>query len=995
MFRRNRYTTAFGFVVGTLLFGVIVGCVQEEEDFWSYIFGDYLVDLACDLFYGFSNLGPNADSRNLAPMSFEANLGQTDARYPYLASGKRHSILLSATEMVFELPEKKAAPGLIRARLEGARPEAQARALEPLSGRVNYFIGNDPNKWVTDIPTFGRIAFTGVYPGVDVEYHGAGGFVEYDFIVAPGVDPSVISIAFNGADKVEVVTDGSLSVWLGKRNLQWQKPVIYQQNTQGTRKPVEGRYRVEPRGAVGFELGVYDVNRPLVIDPVVTYATYFGTPNTDGAARVAADASGNAYIIGGTNPSSFPVTAGTVFNPGTGLTGDVLLAKVASDGRTMIFTTHIGGASTDTGFGIALDNSGNIYLTGLTFSDDYPHTVNLSPNTILPDSVCFVTELSPSGNKIIYSTLIGGSKGDGCSGIGVDATGSAVVVGGTASPDFPVVNATQKTLKSSPASHYTADAIIAKLSPDGSKLTYSTYLGGVSPDFATAVAVDAAGNAYVTGFTLSQDFPVTSGAFQTTYGGAGGQLSSLVYSGDAFVTKMSPSGALMYSTFLGGSQDDVAAAIAVDSQGNAYVAGATLSKNFPTQQPFQAAFKGSGGDSRLAGGDGFVAELNANGSALLFSSYLGGSLDDRIAALALDSLGNIWVAGHTMSKDFPVTADAPQAANAGDDGSGANLLRLGDAFLVEIGTSRKIVFGTYLGGSSTDWAGGVAVDGSGGVIIAGGTTSKNFPSSSGAFQAKYAGADLGIPTGDAFIARYGGSVSAVSIAGVSNAASFASGAIAPGEAILIAGTNFGPATLAGAVLAANGRLATQVAGAQYQFDGVPAPIVYTSSSYSSVIVPYAVAGKTTTQLTATFNGATSPPITLSVVASAPGIFSADVSGHGQAAAYNSDLTVNSAQNPADRGKQMVLYLTGEGQTNPAGVDGQITAAVIQPVQSVSVTFGNIPATDYKFIGEVPGVTAGVLQINVTVPDGVPSGIVPLVVTVGSAASQAALTVAIR
>jgi uncharacterized protein (TIGR03437 family) len=994
MFRNNRYTAAFGLVVVTLLVGgVIAGCNSLEDDFWYHLLiGDFYA-AACDLVD--IVLGPAVAPSNLAPISFEANLGQTDARYPYLARGKQHSILISATEAVFELPEKKAAPRLVRARLEGARTEAQARALEPLSGRVNYFIGNDPNKWVTDIPTFGRIAFSGVYPGVDVEYHGAGGFVEYDFIVAPKADPSVITIAFNGAEKVEVATDGSLSVQSGKRRLQWKKPMIYQQDAQGERKAVEGRYRMGPRGAVGFELGVYDINRPLVIDPVVTYATYFGTANTDGAARVAADASGNAYIIGGTNASSFAVTPGTVFNPGGSLTGDVLLAKVASDGHTMIFTTHIGGASTDTGFGIALDSSGNIYLTGLTFSDDYPHTVNLTPNTILPDAVCFVTELSPSGNKIIYSTLIGGSKGDGCSGIAVDATGSAVIVGGTASPDFPTVNAAQKSLKSSAASQYTADVIIAKLSPDGSKLTYSTYLGGISPDFATAVAVDAAGNAYVTGFTLSPDFPVTSGAFQTTYAGAGGQLSSLVYSGDAFVVKMSPTGAMVYATFLGGRQDDVGATIAIDSQGNAYIAGATLSKDFPMQQPFQAAYKGGGGDTRFSGGDGFVAELNPSGSALLFSSYLGGSLDDRIAALALDPSGNIWVAGHTMSKDFPVTADAPQGTNSGDDGSGANLLRLGDAFLVEIGMSRKVIFGTFLGGSSTDWAGGLAVDGLGGVIIAGGTTSKDFPSSPQAFQAKYAGADLGIPTGDAFIARYGGSVSSVSIAGVSNAASFASGAVAPGEAILIAGANIGPANLAGAALAPNGRLATQVAGAQFLFDGVAAPIVFTSSGYSSVIVPYEVTGKTSTQMTATFNGMSSPPVTLPVVASAPGLFSADVSGHGQAAAYNSDLTVNSAQNPADRGKQIVLFLTGEGQTTPTGVDGQITGAVIQPVQKVSVTFGSLPASDYKFIGEVPGVTAGVLQINVTVPDSTPTGIVPVVVTVGNAPSQAALTVAIR
>jgi uncharacterized protein (TIGR03437 family) len=993
MLRNNRYTVTLAAVIGILfLGGIIAGCDNLEDQFWYDLFiGDYY-SAACDLV---DLIESSSVPGQLASMTFEANLGQTDARYPYLARGKQHSILLSAAEMTFELPDKASGSRMIHAHLEGANSGAQSRAMEPQTGRVNYLIGNDPNKWVKDIPTFARIAFANVYPGVDVQYHGAGGFVEYDFIVAPGADPRVIRMNFAGADAVRVVPGGSLSVASGKRTLQWKKPVIYQENDQGVRTAVEGRYKVEAQGAVGFELGVYDLKRPLVIDPVVTYATYFGTANTDGAARVAADAGGNAYIIGGTNASSFPVTPGTAYNPGTSLTGDVLLAKVAADGKTMVFTTHLGGGTTDTGFGIALDSSGNIYLTGLTFSDDFPHTANLTPNTILPASVCFVTKLNSTGNTIVYSTLIGGSKGDGCSAVGVDATGSAVVVGGTGSPDFPTVNAVQKTLKTSGASQYNADAFIAKLSPDGSKLTYSTYFGGLSPDFATAVAVDAAGNAYVTGYTLSPDFPVSSGAFQTTYGGGGGQFSSIVDTGDAFVVKMTPTGTVSYATFLGGKQDDVAAGIAIDSQGNAYVAGATLSKDFPLQQAFQTAYKGAGGDTRLNGGDGFIAELNASGSSLLFSSYLGGSLDDRAAGVAVDSSGNIWVAGHTMSNDFPVTADAPQAKNAGDDGSGSNLLRLGDAFLVEIGTSRKIAFGTYLGGTSTDWAGGVALDGQGGVVIAGGTTSKDFPSSAGVYQAKYAGADLGIPSGDAFIARYGGSTSSVSVAGVSNAASFASGAVAPGEAILIAGTNIGPATLAGAQLASNGRLATQVAGAQFLFDGVPAPIVYVSSGYSSVIVPYAVAGKSSTQLTATYNGANSPPITLQVAPAAPGIFSANVSGHGQAAAYNGDLTTNSAQNPAARGTQVVLFVTGEGQTSPPGVDGQITAAVIAPAQSVSVSFGGVPATNYAFIGEVPAVTAGVLQINVTVPATAPTGDVPVVVTVGNTPSQTALTIAIR
>ena len=334
--------------------------------------------------------------------------------------------------------------------------------------------------------------------------------------------------------------------------------------------------------------------------------------------------------------------------------------------------------------------------------------------------------------------------------------------------------------------------------------------------------------------------------------------------------------------------------------------------------------------------------------------------------------------------------------NAGDDGGGQASFQLGDAFLTEISPLRTIAFSTFLGGSSADWGIGIALDGQGGVIIAGGTSSTNFPATQGAYQTKYGGIDLPVPSGDAMIARFGGSTgSTPSIAGFSSAASYVSGGVAPGEAVLIAGNLIGPATLASAQLTSAGKVSTLVAGTQFLFDGVAAPIVYVSASYSTVIVPYEVAGKTSTQLVAVFNNVSSPPVAVPVVPALPGVFSADASGRGGAAVLNADTSSNSAQNPAARGSTVAFFVTGEGQTIPPGIDGSVTGSVITPALPVSVSIGGVTTTSFQFLGEAPGEVAGVLQINITIPPNAPVGVVPLVVSVGAASSQSGLTIAVK
>jgi uncharacterized protein (TIGR03437 family) len=939
-----------------------------------------------------------SSARGASDLRFEWNVGQADSSYNFVAHGRAQSILLSSAEAAFQLKgPKQFKARTMKASLQGGRIGVEPKTEQPLSGHVNYLIGNDPQKWHTDIPTFGRVRFPDVYQGIDVVYYGHGGELETDFEIQPGADPEAIRIRFDGSDQVRLESDGSLSALVDTRTLSWKKPVLYQAGSHGF-TAVEGRFKMASDGAVGFEVGVYDNTRPLVIDPVLTYSTYFGTPAADFAARVVADASGSAYVVGGSDDQGFPVTPGAFFDANSGQQGTVAVAKLSATG-SMVYETHIGGSNGELGFGIAIDPSGDAYVVGTTDSTDFPllpasnnHTTNAATDPLN----CFVTKLNPAGNGLVYSMVIGGSNTDGCSSIALDASGNAYVTGVTNSTDLPTVNAIQSSLP--PSQQFgsaTAAAFIFKLNPAGTTLLYSTYFGGPGDNAATSIAVDSTGNAYFTGFTTSTTFPVTSNAFQTTYGGTGGQTYSFFTTGDAFVAKLTPTGQKVYATYLGGLKDDIGVSITIDVEGDAYVAGATLSPNFPTQNAFQATYHGAGGDTYTVGGDGFVTELNPTGTQILFSSYIGGSSDDRVAGIALDSGGNIYLAGHTISSDFPTAGQQAQPGYAGDN---STAFHTGDAFLAEISPAHILTLSTYFGGSGGDWAGGVAVDGQGGIIIVGGTSSTNLPVTKGAYQANYAGIDsifAGVPAGDAFIARFGGAVSAVSISGVSNAASYGSGSIAPGEALYIAGTGIGPTTLAGAALTAAGSVSTQVAGTQFMFNGVAAPIVYVSATQSSVIVPYEVSTATSAQIVAVVNGVQSPPFTVPVAASLPGIFSANSSGTGQGAIFNQNLTYNSSTNPAARGTTVVLFLTGEGQTSPPGVDGQVTANTITPALPVTVNFGTVPATSYQFIGEAPGLVAGVLQINVTVPQVSTTGNVPITVTIGTATSQSGLTVAVQ
>jgi hypothetical protein len=686
------------------------------------------------------------DSYGKLPLSFEANHGQAHARVKFLSRTGGYSLFLTGDEAVFTLIGGKAtthkakiagtartlqsgmaAPksgGVFRMKLRDANPAAKVSGVDELAGTSNYFIGNDPKKWRTGVPTYSKVKYEGIYSGIDLVYYGNQRQLEYDFIVAPGADPRRIAFDVRGAKRIRRDAHGDLVLGMetGEDEIRWLKPVVYQQK-DGTRREVPARYAIKDRNRVGFELAKYDPSRPLYIDPLI-YSTYLGGSGGDQGNSIAVDGAGNSYVTGLTDSSNFPTM--NPLQPAYGGNGDAVITKLNPTGSALVYSTYLGGNGFDGGYGIAVDSAGNAYVTGSTGSANFPITSGAFQTNLAGYSNAFVAEISPTGTALVYSTFLGGSGGDKGYSIAVDSAGNAYVTGWTESTDFPTVSPLQ------PARGGGADAFVTKINPTGSALVYSTYLGGSLGDAGYGIAVDNSGNAYVTGSTASTNFPTTPGAFQTT-GGDG-------YNYDAFVTKINPTGsALVYSTYLGGSSGNGfgsgSEGIAVDSAGNAYVTGSTGSANFPTTPgAFQTSYNGSG----QYGADAFVTKINLTGSALVYSTYLGGSglgsnlyLENNGISIATDSAGNAYVTGQTHSKSFPVTPGAFQrVCNRGD-----HCDKYGDAFVTRLNSAGSaLVDSTYLGGSSSDGGFGIAVDGVGNAYVTGGTASTDFAVTPGSFQ---------------------------------------------------------------------------------------------------------------------------------------------------------------------------------------------------------------------------------------------------------------------
>ncbi|TMI08125.1 MAG: hypothetical protein E6H40_12740 [Betaproteobacteria bacterium] len=586
------------------------------------------------------------------PLHFEANQGQTHQDVRFLARGSGYSLYLTAGEAVLVLTkpnpdatQARGTPVVVRMSVVGAAPKPLVSGLDELPGKANYLIGN-PAKWRTNVPTYAKVHYRAVYPGIDLVYYGNQRQLEYDFVVSPGADPEKIVLGFQGAERLEINAEGELVLHAAGEVIRQRVPVIYQE-INGVRTKIEGRYVLKDAHRVGFQVAAYDPSRPLVIDPTLVYATYLGSSGWDYGSGIAVDAAGSAYVTGSTSSADFP-TANALQAAKAGFQ-NAFVTKLNPTGSALVYSTYLGGSGGDGGTGIAVDAAGSAYVTGSTSSIDFP-TVNPLQAAYGGDGDAFVSKLDAAGSALLYSTYLGGSGADAGYGIAVDTLGNAYVTGETRSTDFPTTPGAIQTTYGGSCMNCVGDAFVTKLDATGSALVYSTYLGGSSGDEGFGIAVDAAGSAYVTGGTGSADFPTTAGAFQTTYGG-----------GDAFVTKLNATGtALVYSTYLGGSGNDYGSGIAVDAAGSAYVSGSTSSTDFPTANPSQAAYGGGvaeGGGT--TGADAFVSKLDATGSALLYSTYLGGSSNEYGRGIAVDAAGAAYVTGFTKSTDFTAGCTAP------------------------------------------------------------------------------------------------------------------------------------------------------------------------------------------------------------------------------------------------------------------------------------------------------------------------------------------------
>jgi Beta-propeller repeat/HYDIN/CFA65/VesB-like, Ig-like domain len=667
------------------------------------------------------------------PMRFEQNQGQADPEVKFLARGQGYTMFLTSNETVLELQKTKAAKlhaqgsqtAVLRMKFAGANPRPLVSGQDELPGKSNYFIGKSEKNWHTDIPAYARVQYGELYRGVDLVYYGHQGQIENDFVVKPGSDPKSIRMKIDGAAHLAVDASGDLVVSASEGEVRFNHPVAYQE-IDGRRKVVEASFELAGNREVKFNLGSYDPESTLVIDPVLVYSTFVGGTGGDVAFGIALDTTtGEAFITGNTNSSNFPtVSAAQGTNAGA---GDAFVAKLNSTGTALVYSTYLGGNGADSGSGIYVDASGDAFVTGTTSSANFP--TSATAFQIIyggGSSDAFVTQVNSTGDKLVYSSYLGGGGAESGNAIVADTLGNAYVTGSTQSNNFPVVGPLQSTTGGG------ADVFVAKVNFTGSALIYSTYLGGTNADVAQAIRLDGAGDAYIGGYTFSSDFP-TMNPYQG--GNAGGGA-------DAFAAELDPAGAnLVFSTYLGGSLDDRAFGIGLDTNGNVYVAGGTQSADFPTTPgSFQTALKGTK--------NGFVSKLNPAGTTLVYSTYLGGSAVDQAQGIAVNSSGSAFVTGFTESSDFP-TQQAIQAILGITGGSSCGAFPCADSFVTQINPAgTALTLSTFLGGSAADFGNSIAIDSSGGVYVAGSTASSNFPAIAGAYQGNLAGV-----AGNAFAAK--------------------------------------------------------------------------------------------------------------------------------------------------------------------------------------------------------------------------------------------------
>jgi hypothetical protein len=654
------------------------------------------------------------------PLRFEANQGQWNPAVRYAAHAGGYTLLLGGRGPSLILPgDRRVDMGLA-----GSNAAAPIEALDRLPTRTGYFIGRREN-WHTGIANYARVRYRGVYPGIDVVYYGNQGELEYDFVVAPGANPRVIRFQVNGPGRLHLTPEGDLAIETGGRRILQRKPLIYQQAPDGSgRREVAGRYTLLAGHTVGVRVDGYDRARPLVIDPVVEYCTYFGGPGNDEVTAMKLGPNGQLYIAGSTDSTGQPAVGNYYSNVNSGIVNAFLaVVDTTQSNYPVTYFSYFGGTGTDIPLGLDVDAGGFAYLVGTTTSADFPLAgVNIQSTNTSEITCGFLLKVNPaqSGTAgLWYGTYLGSASGlnpTTLTGVAADPTGLIDVIGSTQAGDYPTTAGSYAAVL-----YGSQDAVLSQIDPNAGVLVYSTYLGGELTDYGRAIAVDAKGLVYFAVDTDSTLFPAAGYQYQSTLQG----VSDIVVGVMDFTQYQTAS--LIWDTYFGGSDADQVRAMFLNSQGNMVLTGYTLSQNFPVTA--------DAAQSHMAGnGDAIVSVVNVTGTGpfLLYSTYLGGSQGDVGYGVATDPAGNLYVTGYTLSPDFPVTSGAPQPLW----GQGV------DVFAAEVSPgvpgSAGIRFGTYFGVEDIN-VGDSIVLGADGTMYMGGFGGVGLPSSADASQFGYGG----------------------------------------------------------------------------------------------------------------------------------------------------------------------------------------------------------------------------------------------------------------
>ena len=870
------------------------------------------------------------------PLSFEPNRGQAPAEVRYLARGSSYTLYLACGETV--LAPHAQSP--LRTRLLGANLSVRITGEAPQVSTSNYFVGSDPRKWHTSVPNYGRVRYSGVYPGIDLLYYGKDGQLEYDWIVSPRADPARIRMIFENTDQLRIDQEGDLVIRAGNNEYRQKRPVMYQ-DIGGKRVEIAGRWALHGKEG-SFQIGSYDHRKELVIDPPLIYSTYLGGSGLDYTYAIAVDSIGNTYVTGGAGSTNFPTTAPLQ----SALQGaeDVFVTKISPNGSAKLYSTYLGGGGPDEGRGIAVDVQGNAYITGSAGSIDFP-TKNAIQDTPGGSGDAFVAKLNATGSALVFSTYLGANAIDFGSAIALDTAGNAYVTGSTFSANFPTKNAFQSVKGAQ------EDAFVAKINAAGTAWVYATYLGGNNLDQGNAIAVDAAGSAYITGYTQSTDFPLASPL-----------RSSNASSVDAFASKLNPAGsALVYSTYLGGSATDYGTAIAVDASGSAYVTGIVTSDDFPLANPIDNTLGSHAVD------DAFVTKFSPSGT-LDYSTYLGGGGADDPYALAVYQSGNVYITGRTNSSDFPLN-NAIQATRFAFD-----------MFVTEINAAGSArLFSTFIGGTGSESGRGIAVDKLGNIHVAGEGTSTDFPVVKPLQGTNGGGAGsqdgLVLLLGDA-VPSSGPVITTVSDNLVEG------GAVVPGGWFYVKGSDLADVQRiwgSGDFTDPN-TLPTNLNGVEVWVNGAPVPVYFISPGQVNAQAPSNISGTMTVQVFRL--GLGSNIVTVPVAQLQPSIYFYQVNSKNYAAALFQDYSLMGdpaivpGTHKARPGDIIQLYASGLG---PAPSGTVLSSPV--PITGVGVTSGT---TDAQVLAAAL-VAPGQFQVNFTVPQ-VADGEYPITVSVSGKTS---------